>query len=336
MKKQAPVRKYHFDLLEQALHEVDEWTGSSDYFKINLKNNFAQVFKRHSKKESDEVFIAGTTDTTPALSDISENEAQPWLFARVFLVLFGAFIGLLALYLLFRSDKAVPGLIFIGSLMVPFSLLVFFFEMNAFKNISIFSVTQIFLIGGVLSLLMTMVLYGLIPVKTNMDFSSALSIGLIEETAKLIIVAYFIWRLNANFILNGLLIGAAIGAGFAVFETSGYAGIYGISTLFERSWESLGTHTLWSAISGASIVLAKEWRAPIIKGTLAKPRFYLFFGTAVLLHTCWDWNMPIIGHYYAQYWILIFIAWLVVLVLIHAGVREIKMLHQAAKKVEKI
>ncbi len=58
---------------------------------------------------------------------------------------------------IFNNTNAIPGLIFIGALTVPLSGLFFFYESNAFKNISIFEVIIMFFIGGVFSLLSTMV-----------------------------------------------------------------------------------------------------------------------------------------------------------------------------------
>ncbi|MFK9090737.1 PrsW family glutamic-type intramembrane protease [Bacillus salipaludis] len=48
-------------------------------------------------------------------------------------------------------------------------------------------------------------------------------IGIAEELAKAVTVIYFVRRLKYKYILNGLLLGAAVGAGFAAFETAGYA-----------------------------------------------------------------------------------------------------------------
>ncbi len=48
---------------------------------------------------------------------------------------------------IFNNTNAIPGLIFIGALTVPLSGLFFFYESNAFKNISIFEVIIMFFIG---------------------------------------------------------------------------------------------------------------------------------------------------------------------------------------------
>ena len=67
----------------------------------------------------------------------------------------------------FNNTNAIPGLIFIGALTVPLSGLFFFYESNAFKNISIFEVIIMFFIGGVFSLLSTMVLYRFVVLVIN-------------------------------------------------------------------------------------------------------------------------------------------------------------------------
>lgn len=43
---------------------------------------FSEVFKPHTKNEADEIFIAGTAKTTPAICDISEEWGKPWLFSQ--------------------------------------------------------------------------------------------------------------------------------------------------------------------------------------------------------------------------------------------------------------
>ncbi len=56
-------------------------------------------------------------------------------------------------------------------------------------------------------------------------------IGLIEEAAKAIIVAVFLFKSKrSNYILDGLLIGAAVGTGFAAFETAGYILRFGLNS----------------------------------------------------------------------------------------------------------
>ena len=64
--------------------------------------------------------------------------------------------------------------------------------------------------------------------------------------------------------MNGLLIGAAIGAGFAVlnqqviFLNFALENVPLLDIVFTRAWTAIGGHLVWSAIVGAAIVIAKE------------------------------------------------------------------------------
>ena len=112
-------------------------------------------------------------------------------------------------------------------MLLPFSLLIFFWEMNAPRNISIYETAKMFFVGGTASLVLTLFLYSIFPVY-DLNYSGAIAVGVVEEVGKLAVVIYFIRKLNPKFILNGLLIGATIGAGFAAFESAGYAFNFGM------------------------------------------------------------------------------------------------------------
>ena len=47
--------------------------------------------------------------------------------------------------------------------------------------------------------------------------------GIVEEVAKLLTVVVIMRNVRYKYILNGILFGATVGAGFAAFETAGYA-----------------------------------------------------------------------------------------------------------------
>lgn len=321
-------KKRRESLLDDATKELNEWTGDDTAVEIHMFRMFSEVFKRHNKDDADALFIVGTKTTTPSLSEVSSAPVKPWVFSRV-LALLGLSFGLLTLlFLAYHSDKAVPGMIFIGSLAVPFSLAIMFFEINVYKNISVFQATEVFLIGGIASLVATMVLYQIIPSGNGVDLGSALAIGFIEETGKLFIIGYFINSFRVNYIFNGMLIGACVGAGFAVFETSGYTGEFGLVTLFVRSWQAIGTHTIWSAIIGAAIILAKGRHKPVKGGTMVRPKFLRFYLLAVLLHAGWDWQAPtpFLADFDIQKWLIIIAGWIAIFVLIDAGLREVRTL----------
>lgn len=185
------------NLFENTTKSIGKLAGSEEGLNLNLRDMFSEVFKPHTKDESDEIFIAGTSRTTPLLDDVSEEWGKPWVFSRVFLAFAITFAALWVLSSVFENTLAIPGLIFIGALTVPLTGLFFFFESNAFKNISLFEVLKMFFVGGVISLLSTMVLYNFISFSDeyylfgSMTIIDAGLVGIVEETGKSIIIVYF-------------------------------------------------------------------------------------------------------------------------------------------------
>lgn len=335
-------------LFDNATKSIGRLAGNDESLNLNLKDMFSEVFiKPHTKNEADEIFIAGTAKTTPAICDISEEWGKPWLFSRVFIAFTVTFIGLWVMAAFFNNTNAIPGLIFIGALTVPLSGLFFFYESNAFKNISIFEVIIMFFIGGVFSLLSTMVLYRFVVFSDQFErfgsltFFDAFLVGLVEETGKALIIVYFVNKLKTNKILNGLLIGAAIGAGFAVFESAGYILNFALGEnvplldiVFTRAWTAIGGHLVWSAIVGAAIVIAKEQHGFEFKDILDK-RFLIFFLSAVGLHGIWDTSLTILGSDTLKIFILIVVVWILVFILMGAGLKQVNLLQKEFKDQQK-
>ncbi|EAF5857198.1 PrsW family intramembrane metalloprotease [Listeria monocytogenes] len=326
--------------------ELHQHTGNHGNSELKIGNLFSAVFKKHSKEEGEKVFIAGTKYTTPATSDIPHSWPHPWVFSRVFLVLIITYFLLLACTYLFDNSNTIPGLMVIGSFAVPFSVLLFFFETNAPRNISVFDVVRMFFIGGVAALVATLVIYSIIPVG-KLNYFNALLVGFIEETGKMIIVALFIRSLNSKYILNGLLIGAAVGAGFAAFESLGYAFNYSvdaaflfkdihiagetmINVIFSRGWQSIGGHVVWAAITGAALVIAKGDQKlgmnHIFTGT-----FWKWFIIPIALHFAWDCPFNPLPAIAFKQIVLIVIVWFVILRLISKGLKQVSVISAASK-----
>lgn len=165
-----------------------------------------------------------------------------------------------------------------------------------------------------------------------LTFGDSLSIGIVEEVGKAVIVAYFISRMNVKHVLDGILIGASVGAGFAAFETAGY--IYRannalVEVAIIRGWSAIGGHLVWAAIAGGAIMLVKREK-PFAFSQLLHSQFLVFFALAILLHTTWDWDITILGSYNLKLIALIVIAWIIVFVLMNAGLKEIDHLKERA------
>ncbi len=331
------------NLFSNTTKSIGKLAGSEESSNLNLKDMFSEVFKSHSKDESDEVFIAGTKTTTPSLDEVSEEWGKPWVFSRVFLAFAITFAALWILGGVFGNANSIPGLIFIGALTVPLTGLFFFYESNAFKNISLFEVLKMFFIGGVISLISTMILYNFITFSDDYYLYGSMTavdaglVGLVEETGKAIIIVYFINKYKTNKILNGLLIGGAIGAGFAVFESAGYILTFTVNLdatlidmVFTRAWTAIGSHLVWSAIIGAAIVIAKEDKNFEFSNILDN-RFLFFFFSSVILHGIWNSSFSLAGSYTLKYFVLIFIVWLFVFILMKAGLKQVNVLQREAK-----
>lgn len=321
------------DAFLHTTEKINEMVGEKGNIDLKLSDIFSDVFKKHSKKEGERLFISGTEVTTPKEEDISSSWPKPWLFSRVFLGLALTFVLLYVSAYTLSNPNAIPGLIFTGAFAVPFSLLIFFWETNVPRNISIYEIAKMFFIGGAASLLATLIIYSIFPV-FELDYVGAISVGIIEEIGKLVIIVYFIKKLNTKYILNGLLIGAAIGAGFAAFESAGYAfnlgisfGIdYMISNIFDRAWLSIGGHVVWSAIAGAALAYVKG-SDPFHTDLLTDQRFLQLFFVPVILHSIWDMPLYALHEFYLLFLILIVVAWIFIFTLIHAGLKQISRLN---------
>ena len=79
------------------------------------------------------------------------------------------------------------------------------------------------------SLFFTLLLFEIAPSADTSNISGAIVVGIVEEIGKVGICAYFISKHKGKlYLLNGIVYGGAVGAGFAVFESVGYALTWGI------------------------------------------------------------------------------------------------------------
>ncbi len=314
------------NIFDSITSRVNQMTGGTqEAVRPPLSKIFGQVLKKHTEEEAESNFIHGTPYTTPSYVSNEINWPQPWLWGRILLGLGIAFIFLYLCIDMFGNPNALPGLIILGSFMVPVSVMVFFYELNVPNNISFYRVLKYFIVGGCASLFFTLILYSFINV-TDMDYQGATLVGIIEEIGKVGIVAYFISHSkDAKYQINGLLIGAAVGAGFAAFESAGYALVYfveaGYATMLEviytRAILAPGGHVVWAAISGFAIMLAKGDK-PFNTSIFSDSTFLKIFVIPIALHAIWD--MPF--HNNLKYPLLIIASWIVTFVIINNSLAQ--------------
>lgn len=318
--------------IEKITEKINNLAGGQGSVELHMRDLFVDVFKKHEAYESEEIFICGTCKTTPSESEIATSWPRPWLYSRVLAALAITYFILLLCWNFFSNENVIPGLIFIGSLMAPFAVLIFFFEINVPRNISIVEIVKVFFVGGCASLLLTLFLFS-ISSNNSLDLIGATITGIIEEIGKMLIVAYYVSKMNGKkYLLNGIVLGGAVGAGFAVFESAGYAfrNLWQtgsmqqmFDTIYLRAFLSAGGHVAWAAVSGFAIILVMKDVEGFDWGKLIDKKFLSIFLIPIVLHAMWDWDVliNILGIFNSI--ILIVAIWIVLLVFIDRGLREI-------------
>ena len=165
----------------------------------------------------------------------------------------------------------------------------------------------------------------------GVTFVASIFIGFTEELAKAVVVLILVRRLWGCLISNGLLVGAVVGTGFAVFETMGYGTAGWMRdqmewTLLVRGILSVGGHVVWSAICGAAIMLAqRKGTQQVDVKTMDWGRLIALFCVPFILHSAWDFIAYVVYSdlvAYALMGALIVIAWVFIVRLINSGLRQ--------------
>ena len=191
------------------------------------------------------------------------------------------------------NPNLLPALILIGAGVVPAAFVAFIAGRRLVFAVHGGLVAVTAVLGGVIGVTTA----GLLEFRTlqRLGVLPLFGVGLIEEAAKLIVPLIIVLVLRRDrHPADGLLIGVASGAGFAVLETMGFAfvvlvqsrGDLGVvqAVLFERGVLSPAAHMAWTGLSAAAL-----WHAAIQHW---RPRALAWFGVvflvAVALHTAWD------------------------------------------------
>ncbi|MCC8082332.1 MAG: PrsW family intramembrane metalloprotease [Lachnospiraceae bacterium] len=251
---------------------------------IKVKDIFSDVLRRHTPEENARLFIGGTALTTPDEASMLSKWMKPYMFARIFLlVLIVVFVGVLM-----DNSVLLPFVFVAGSFLVPITVMFFYWELNIPRNISFPSVIVILLVGGMLSLVFTTV-FNTFNV-TQSYVLHYIGVGVVEELAKILAVAVWVRKGDKKYILTGMLVGAAVGAGFAAIESAGYAVIksgWSYDNMILRAFLSVGGHVSWAAVSGGALVWVKG-RDELALKHFTSNLFLKYFVLVIALHAVWD------------------------------------------------
>lgn len=305
---------------------------------FRLQELTSAVFRRYGREEVERHFATGLPGYTPDLQAIESGWPKPWMFVRMLGASVLVFVGFWLLVSVFQNVNLLPGMILVGSFAVPLSTLVFFLEINSPRNVSLYLVIHCMVIGGLISLALTLLLE-----QTTGQFGfvgnvvDPFLIGLCEEVAKLLAVLLITMRLPAHrypWILNGMLFGAAVGAGFACFESAGYA----LRFLFTEDGIDLGSavhviivrgllapfgHVVWTALAGGAL-----WRVklggPLRWRMLVHQRVLRMLCVVILLHALWDVPFHDRVPFLLTYLLLGAVAWFIAFGMLQGGLKQIK------------
>jgi RsiW-degrading membrane proteinase PrsW (M82 family) len=242
--------------------------------------------------------------------------------------------GLVLLFLTERvlvataNPNYIPSVILLGAFLVPVTFVTYMYERLPRWEVELPSVAVCFLWGGVLGTVIAGTLeYDL---AASLGFVPKLFIGLIEESAKLLVplVFYFVGRYRSE--AAGIVLGVATAMGFAALETMGYGfvsllqsrGNLGVldEVLLVRGLTSPAGHAAWTGIVCA--VLWRE-RARVGHATL-NWRVGGAFVTVVVLHTLWDTFTSIGSASFSQFIVVILLGLAVAVVSLTVLIRRIR------------
>ena len=210
---------------------------------------------------------------------------------RVLLTGLGLYFAGLVLLVLSGNPNLFPTVVMLGSFMVPATYVAFFYERRHLSLLSAPTTALGFFWGGVLGVFAATLLEPLFL--GHLDFLTSLQVGLIEEFVKLLGVLWIARRLRHDSELDGLILGAAAGMGFAALESTGYA-----FTAFLESHGSLSAIVAVTLMRGLLSPLGHGTWTAILVGVLFREtkagRFHVnravvvtYVGVAIL-HGLWD------------------------------------------------
>jgi RsiW-degrading membrane proteinase PrsW (M82 family) len=199
---------------------------------------------------------------------VKRVNGQPWAprWWAVLLIGLGLWAAAAGTMFVTRNIILLPTIVLLGSFLVPVTAIVWYLDHDASPSLSPRRIVSAVIIAGVLGLIVASLLefwlvYGTGPI-------GMLKVGFIEEFVKGAAIVLLALGLRSYATRDGIVLGAAVGFGFAALETSGYA----LASLFVVQGQQLVLslpsvvftelvravlapfgHGLWSAILGGVI-----------------------------------------------------------------------------------
>jgi RsiW-degrading membrane proteinase PrsW (M82 family) len=316
------------NILDPWRKRIQNLAGTEELEGFSLREMFSEVFQKRTEEEMDDYFIVGTYRTTPSIHEVQCGWPKPWFFMRVLFFIGIVYVAFSFAFRQFNNTNLIPGLIMMGSLAVPLATVFLFWELNTPRNVSLPHTLTMVCTGGIVSLIVSLQGFAV----ANLDWLGASQAGIVEEIGKLAAVIILVRNVRYRYILNGMLFGAAVGAGFAAFESAGYAfrallssrSADHMSDLIQlRAFLTPFGHVAWTALSAGALWRVKGDRR-FNPSMLLNPQFLKAFTIPVGLHMLWNSPLSNAVPYYLLPLALGVIGWFVVFGLVQQGLRQVK------------
>lgn len=232
----------------------------------------------------------------------TSDQKRSWGWLRVLGFGFLLYIISLLVMVLTGNPNLFPTVVLIGNFLVPITYVAFFYERRNLSQLSLPSTAYTFFYGGVLGVLASSILEPIFI--RQITPLSVLAIGLIEEGVKILGVIVIARSRKHDSEMDGLILGAAAGMGFAALESMGYA-----FTAFLQSQGSLSAtvnttllrgvlapigHGTWTAILASALFRESQGRRFRFNWKVISA--YLVVS---LLHSLWDGLPPVIAYFFS-------------------------------------
>ncbi len=310
---------------------------------FSLRSLIRDLLTIHEQRTFTDFFSAGSSHTTPHLCSIDARWQFPWRSLLLMTsLLFFALVFMLAEHVArieLGNSRLFISSIVMQSVAIPLGLICLFAELNIWRNQPWLRIVIMVCGGGLLSIIFALLLSAFGKV------SSPFMAGIIEEPAKIaatLLLAGQARRRN-GLVLNGLLFGASIGAGFSIMESMGYAfdalhnpitSNAGNQLAYQNAYTLMATrsfffltagHATWTAITCGALWHCMRgrslWRA------LMQPTFLFFLVVAIVIHGYWNMSTST-GDILVMIPLFAICSWGLIAVLNHLGIQQVRDMQQ--------
>lgn len=221
----------------------------------------------------------------------SVPRAPRWAWLPVLGVGIGLFITVRQVLVITGNPILVPSLLVLGVLVIPVSFVVYVDGRNPAYDVPLSVLLSCALLGGVLGAGAASVLE--FDTVRRLGELPAPFIGVIEEAAKLVVPIAILIFTRYRTTADGLLVGIAVGLGFAVLDTLSYGFVTLLTTggdltdvggmVLLRAALGPAAHAAWTGLAATALWWAhvQRWRP---RGLAAVVGTFAF---VVALHTLW-------------------------------------------------